>query len=71
MILSTQLINKNWMPVTSVATSEDTTSLAGATAFTGKFGVLSGISSTNASTLEYTAILLETNLVLEVNDQFF
>ena len=48
--------NKNWMPVTSVATTDSTTSLAGADAFKGTFGVLKGIKSGDATKLEYTAV---------------
>ena len=49
MILSTQLINKNWMPVTGYSGSALTT----ADAFKGTFGVLSGIST---DALTYTAV---------------
>ena len=50
MILSTQLINKNWMPVTGYSG----TALTDADKFSGDFGVLSDISSTALTYKEVT-----------------
>ncbi len=44
--------NAKWMPVTGYSS----TALTTADKFTGSFGVLSGISSTDTKTLEYTAV---------------